>query len=72
MQCDRADHSARSESFEFLGAERAFPFAIYHLSLIFGRPVFLSFGAPVSPDLSMVYASPAFEPRLMANHAPTP
>jgi predicted LPLAT superfamily acyltransferase len=62
MQCDRPDHSSRSESFEFLGARRVFPFTIYHLAFIFGRPVFLSFGAPDGPERSVVQASPAFEP----------
>jgi predicted LPLAT superfamily acyltransferase len=62
LQCDRADHSARSEPFEFLGERRVFPFTIYHLAMIFGRPVLLSFGAPLGPDQSVVHASPAFEP----------
>ena len=62
LQCDRAEHSSRSESFQFLGARRAFPFTIYHLSLIFNRPVLLSFAAPAAAGLSTVYASPAFDP----------
>jgi len=62
MQCDRSDHSSRSETFEFLGARRRFPFTIYHLAFIFTRPVFLSFGAPSGPDASVVHASPAFAP----------
>jgi predicted LPLAT superfamily acyltransferase len=63
LQCDRPDHSARSEQFDFLGARRVFPFTIYHLAFIFGRPVILSFGVPDGPDRSVVHASPAFEPR---------
>jgi predicted LPLAT superfamily acyltransferase len=62
LQCDRREHSARSEPFDFLGAARAFPFTIYHLSLIFERPVILSFGAPDGPNRSIVHASPAFVP----------
>ena len=62
LQCDRPDHSARSEPFDFLGASRIFPFTIYHLALIFGRPVLLCFGAPAGPDQSVVHASPIFEP----------
>jgi predicted LPLAT superfamily acyltransferase len=62
LQCDRPEHSARTEAFEFLGAERVFPFTIYHLAIIFGRPVILSFGAPFGTAQSMIYASPAFEP----------
>jgi predicted LPLAT superfamily acyltransferase len=63
LQCDRPDHSSRSESFDFLGGRRIFPFTIYHLALIFDRPVLLSFGAPSGPDQSVVHASPAFQPR---------
>jgi predicted LPLAT superfamily acyltransferase len=62
LQCDRPDHSARSEAFDFLGKPRVFPFTIYHLALIFERPVLLSFGAPTAPGLSTVHASPAFVP----------
>src|ERR1700677_1927872 len=62
LQCDRPDHSSRSEPFDFLGERRMFPFTIYHLAFIFGRPVLLSFGAPCSADRSVVHASPAFEP----------
>jgi predicted LPLAT superfamily acyltransferase len=62
LQCDRADHSSRCEDFEFLGARRRFPFTIYHLALIFGRPVILSFGAPSGPAESVVHGSPAFVP----------
>lgn len=62
LQCDRHDHSARSEVFDFLGAARTFPFTIYHLALIFGRPVLLSFGVPEGTGRSVVHASPVFEP----------
>jgi predicted LPLAT superfamily acyltransferase len=63
LQCDRSERSARSESFNFLGASRVFPFTIYHLSMIFDRPVLLSFGAPDGPNRSIVHASPAFVPK---------
>jgi predicted LPLAT superfamily acyltransferase len=63
LQCDRPDHSARKETFDFLGSKRVFPFTIYHLALIFGRPVLLTFGEPAGPGWSLVRASPAFEPR---------
>jgi predicted LPLAT superfamily acyltransferase len=62
LQCDRREHSARTEAFDFLGARRVFPFTIYYLSMIFERPVILSFGAPVTPNRSTVHASPAFVP----------
>jgi predicted LPLAT superfamily acyltransferase len=62
LQCDRPDHSARSETFNFLGGERVFPFTIYHLALIFGRPVLLTFGVTEGPGRSVVHASPEFTP----------
>lgn len=63
LQCDRVEFSARTESFEFLGARRQFPFTIYHLALIFGRPVLLSVGVPEGPDLAVLHASPRFDPQ---------
>ena len=62
MQCDRVEFAARTEAFEFLGARRLFPFTIYHLALIFGRPVLLSVGVPENPDLATLHASPRFDP----------
>ncbi|MBC7365354.1 MAG: hypothetical protein H7343_00860 [Undibacterium sp.] len=62
MQCDRADYSSRGEAFEFLGARRLFPFTIYHLALIFGKPVLLSVGVPGAPGESTLHASPLFRP----------
>ncbi len=62
LQCDRPDYSSRSETFDFLGQPRKFPFTIYHLSLIFGLPVILSIGVPAGSGVSTVIASPAFEP----------
>lgn len=61
MQCDRPGHSSRTEQFEFLGARRSFPFTIYHLARIFGRPVFLSFAEPFGPGETLVHASPVYE-----------
>lgn len=63
LQCDRFEHSSRTEEFEFLGARRAFPFTIYHLALIFGRPVFLSVGIPDGPKRAVLHASPRFDPQ---------
>ncbi len=39
LKCDRLEFSARAEPFEFLGARRLFPFTIYHLGILFDRPV---------------------------------
>jgi predicted LPLAT superfamily acyltransferase len=62
LKCDRIDFSAKTEVFNFLGARRIFPFTIYHLALIFNRPVVLSVGLPDSPDVSIVHSSPLFVP----------
>ena len=61
LQCDRVGFSARTESFEFLGARRLFPVTIYYLSLIFNRPVILSVGMPTEIGADL-YASPVFAP----------
>ena len=61
LQCDRLDHSARSEAFDFLGGRRLFPFTIYHLAVIFGRPVILSVGTTLPGGESVLHASPRFE-----------
>ena len=62
MQCDRPDFSAKLEPFDFLGARRMFPVTIYHLALIFRRPVGFCLGIPNGPADSIVYASGVFEP----------
>jgi predicted LPLAT superfamily acyltransferase len=61
LQCDRPEFSSRNEAFEFLGARRLFPFTIYHLALIFERPVILSVGVPAGPRQSRLHASPLFQ-----------
>ncbi len=63
MQCDRVEHSARVEAFQFLGARRLFPFTIYHLALIFRRPVLLSVGVTKACGTSELHAAPVFELR---------
>lgn len=62
MKCDRLEFSAKNEPFEFLGATRLFPFTIYHLALIFRRPVVLCVGLPDGPGRSIVHSSPLFRP----------
>lgn len=62
LQCDRVEFAARAEAFEFLGARRLFPFTIYHLALIFGRPVLFSVGVPESPEHATLHAAPRFDP----------
>lgn len=63
LQCDRIEHSSRNEAFEFLGARRLFPFTIYHLALIFQRPVILCVGVACEKSGSRLHASPRFERR---------
>jgi predicted LPLAT superfamily acyltransferase len=62
MQCDRAEFSAKHEPFDFLGRRRLFPFTLYHLALIFRRPVALCVSVPQGPNESLVYSSPVFAP----------
>lgn len=62
LQCDRVEQGSRTEAFFFLGARRLFPFTIYHLALIFDRPVILSFGLPTRVAKSRLFASDLFRP----------
>lgn len=61
MQCDRL-YSARTEAFEFFGARRIFPFTIYHLAVIFDRPVMFCFGLPEGRDGTHVCPTPLYRP----------
>jgi predicted LPLAT superfamily acyltransferase len=61
MQCDRVEYAARTEPFYFLGGHRLFPFTIYHLALIFGRPVLFAVGVPDGPQRAILHASPRFD-----------
>ncbi len=60
MQCDRFQFSSKTEAFAFLGARRLFPFTIYHLALLFERPVVFNFGLPDGAGGTRVIASPVF------------
>ncbi len=62
MKCDRIGFSSRLEAFEFLGARRLFPFTIYHLGLMFDRPVTFCVSVPAGRDESVVHGFPVFEP----------
>jgi predicted LPLAT superfamily acyltransferase len=67
LQCDRLEFSAKTEPFDFLGAPRLFPFTIYHLALLFDRPVVFCLAVPDGPEIGLrVYASPVFTPDLAA------
>jgi predicted LPLAT superfamily acyltransferase len=63
LKCDRPEFSAKTESFQFLGARRLFPFTIYHLAILFDRPVvFCTAVADTAKDELRVFASPVFTP----------
>jgi predicted LPLAT superfamily acyltransferase len=63
MQCDRLEFTAKTEAFEFLGARRLFPFTIYHLAVLFERPVIFCLGLPGrTRDDTVLHSSPTFAP----------
>jgi len=63
LKCDRLEFSAKTEPFHFLGARRQFPFTIYHLALLFNRPVVFCTAVPGGAENEMrVYASTVFAP----------
>lgn len=59
MQCDRL-YASRTEPFQFLGAKRSFPFTIYHLAVLFDRPVMFCIGLPEGDDGTRVCPMPLF------------
>ena len=65
LKCDRIEYASRNEAFEFLGARRNFPFTIYHLAVLFRRPVVFCIALP-GPDTTRdplrIHASPVFHP----------
>ncbi len=61
MQCDRIEFTSKTDYFDFLGARRKFPSSIYHLALLFDRPVIFCVGVPGEErDETVIHASPAF------------
>jgi len=71
MKCDRLEFSAKHEAFQFLGATRLFPFTIYHLAILFNRPVMFCTAVPTGAraDEIRVFASAVFEPDAAAGRA---
>lgn len=69
LKCDRLEFSAKTDAFQFLGARRLFPFTIYHLALIFDRPVVLCVGLPFAPGRTRILSSPLFRPSAAENRA---
>ena len=71
LQCDRTEFAARTEEFEFLGARRRFPFTIYHLALIFDRPVLCPSACRMGPRARCSMRRPGLI-RGRGNRAPRP
>jgi len=70
LKCDRLEHSARTAAFRFLGATRLFPFTIYHLAIMFEKPVVFCTAVPGgATDALRVYSSPVFTPDPAAGRA---
>ncbi|MCX6953913.1 MAG: hypothetical protein NTV51_17325 [Verrucomicrobia bacterium] len=70
LKCDRFEFSAKLEPFQFLGARRLFPFTIYHLAVIFDRPVVFCVALQGAPTEELhVVSSPVFTPRPAADRA---
>ncbi len=71
MQCDRPEYSSKLESFRFLGAHRVFPFTIYHLAIMHGLPVAMSFAVPDPADANatVVHMPTLFYPRAELDRA---
>lgn len=64
LMCDRIEYSARAEPFDFLGRRRLLPFTIYHLAVLFDRPVAFCAAVPAeSGDALALVASPVFTPQ---------
>lgn len=70
LKCDRLEFSAKAEPFHFLGSDRLFPFTIYHLAVIVGRPVVFCMAVPGGGrDRLDVHSSPVFRPDPAADRA---
>jgi predicted LPLAT superfamily acyltransferase len=63
LKCDRFEFSSKVEPFHFLGARRLFPFTIYHLAVLFDRPVVFCLAVSGTPASELrVFSSPVFTP----------
>ena len=70
LQCDRPEYSSKKEGFEFFGERRLFPFTIYHLAIMHGLPVVMSFAVPAEEDATVteVHLLPLFHPKPGPEH----
>ena len=64
MQCDRPEYSSKREGFDFFGQRLLFPFTIYHLAIMHGLPVGLSYAVAAEDDPAaiVVHMPPMFHP----------
>jgi predicted LPLAT superfamily acyltransferase len=63
LKCDRMEFSAKTAAFEFLRARRIFPVTIYHLAVMFARPVVFCVALPGDgPNSLRVHSSPVYRP----------
>lgn len=63
LKCDRFEFSSKVEPVQFLGAQRLFPFTIYHLAVAFDRPVVFCVAVPGARSEELrVFSSPVFTP----------
>lgn len=70
MKCDRVEFTTKVEVFDYLGVPRRFPFAIYHLAILTGRPVVFCIAVPGSfEDEIEVTASAVFRAEPAAGRA---
>ncbi len=65
MQCDRPEYSSKLEAFDFFGQQLLFPFTIYHLAIMHGLPVGLSYAVAAEEDPAsiVVHIPPMFHPQ---------
>jgi len=64
LKSDRLGFSARNEPFQFLGRQRLFPFTIYHLAVLFDRPVVFCTAVPDWDNNALrIASSPVFTPK---------
>ncbi|MFO1449742.1 MAG: hypothetical protein U1F61_16410 [Opitutaceae bacterium] len=72
LKCDRIEFAARQEAFQFFGARRMFPFTIYHLAVLFDRPVAFCVALPgrdATRDPMRLHASCPYFPDPAASRA---
>lgn len=70
LKCDRLEFSSKAEPFDFLGTPRLFPFTIYHLALLFDRPVVFCLAVVEAGTNNLrVFSSPVFTPDAAVSRA---